>query len=248
MRSIYSARNGIIAQQTRLDTIGNNLANINNEGFKKSRIDFEDCLYQTIRRVEQPQDDLNLRMGHGTKVGATTRLFTQGKLLMTGNNTDIAIDGKGFFAIENPNGVVQYTRSGTFAVDRDGFLVDGGDGSYVLDSNYDRIYVANTNFGCATNGALTVNGEETVSIGIFDCMNPQGLELVGADRFAVSENSGAMNAANRFTLRQSYVEGSNVELEKEITAMIRAQRALSLAGRALTTADNMDAQANQLRQ
>lgn len=246
MRSIYSARNGIMAQQKRVDNISNNLANINNEGYKKTRIDFEDCLYQTIRRVEQPQDDLNLRMGHGTIIGATTRIMDEGKLIMTGNNPDLAIEGDGFFAVENSNGNIQYTRSGAFNVDSEGFLVCS-DGAYVLDDNYDRIYVADSEFICSSDGSILVNDEMTARIGIYNCINPQGLTAVGADRFEVSENSGPMGAEDNFKISQGYVEGSNVEMEREITALIRAQRALSLAGKALRTADEMDAQANQLR-
>lgn len=246
MRSIYSARNGILAQQRRVDNIANNLANVNNEGFKKTRIDFEDCLYQTIRRVELPQDDLNLRMGHGTIVGATTKIFDQGALNMTDKSSDIAIEGDGFFAIQNPTGEIVYTRDGTFNVDSEGFLVCS-DGAYVLDENYDRIYVADSKFTCGVGGNLTVEGEAGATIGIFNCINPQGLEAVGADRYRVSENSGAMEAEDNFKLRQGYKEASNVDYGTEVTQLIRAQRALSLAGKALTTADEMDAQANQLR-
>lgn len=247
MRTIYSARNGMMAQQKRIDVISNNLANINNDGFKKTRIDFEDCLYQTIRRVQQPQDDLNLRMGHGTIVGATTRLMDAGKLLMTGKSSDIGIEGDGFFAIQNPTGGIQYTRSGSFNIDSEGYLVCS-DGSYVLDNNYDRIYVKNSNFVCGQDGTIAVDNETTTRIGMFNCINPQGLTAVGGDRFEISENSGEMTAVNDgFKLRQGYVEGSNVEMEKEMTNLIRAQRALSLASKALTTADEMDGQANQLR-
>ncbi len=247
MRSIYSARNGIMSQQKRVDNIANNLANINNEGYKKTRIDFEDCLYQTIRRAVLPQDDLNLRMGHGTIVGATTRIMDEGKMLMTGKNSDLAIQGEGFFAVEDPNGNVLYTRDGTFNVDSEGFLV-ASDGAYVLDNNYDRIYVANSKFVCDANGNILADGEFSATIGIFNCVNPMGLESASGDRFAVSDNSGEMVAEDGYQIKQGYAEGSNVEMEKEITALIRAQRALSLAGKALTTADNMDAQANQLRQ
>lgn len=247
MRSIYTARNGMSAQQKRLDVIAHNMSNINTDGFKKSRVDFEDCLYQTIRRVVQPQDDLNLRMGYGTLVGSTTRIMDDGKMLQTGVNTDIAIEGEGFFAIETLAGDVAYTRAGSFSVDSEGFLV-AQDGAYVLDNNNDRIYVANSNFECDAKGNILVDGEVTAVLGVYNCVNPKGLTAVGTNRFVVSDNSGPMEQGENFTLRQGYSEGSNVQLEQEITAMIRSQRALSMASRALQTADNMDAQANQLRQ
>lgn len=247
MRSIYSARNGMIAQQRRLDVIGNNLSNISNEGFKKSRADFQDCLYQTIRRPVLPQDNLNLRMGHGTIIGSTTRIMDAGKMIQTGQNTDIAIEGKGFFAIETQDGGPVYTRDGTFKADAEGFLV-AQDGAYVLDNNYDRIYVGDSNFECDNNGNIMVDGQVSAVLGVFNCNNPKGLTAVSGDRFAISDNSGNMEQSQGHIVRQGYSEGSNVELEKEMTAMIRAQRALSLASRAMTTADNMDAQANQLRQ
>ena len=246
MRSIYSARNGMIAQQRRVDTIANNLANINNDGFKRTRMDFEDCLYQTMSRVIQPQDDLDMQMGHGTIVGATTKIMDAGNLLMTESTTDLAIEGDGFYAIESTTGEIVYTRNGSFSVDGAGFLVCS-DGSYVLDENYDRISVGTSRFTCGMSGEITVDGRQITRIGIFNCINPQGLEAVGTDRFAVSANSGDMVAENNFKIRQGYLEGSNVKMEEEVTLLIRAQRALSLASKALTTADEMDAQANQLR-
>lgn len=246
MRSIYSARNGMIAQQSRVDTIANNLANINNDGFKKTRMDFEDCLYQTMARVIQPQDDIDMQMGHGTIVGATTKIMDAGVLTMTEADTDLAIEGDGFYAVENPTGEIVYTRNGSFSVDAQGYLVCA-DGAYVLDENYDRINIGSATFTCGVSGAITVDNQVVANLGIFNCINPQGLEAVSTDRFMVSANSGDMVAEDNYKIRQGYLEGSNVKMEEEVTLLIRAQRAMSLASKALATADDMDEKANQLR-
>ncbi len=247
MRAIYTAKNGLISQQERIDTIGNNLANVNTTGFKSTRIDFQDCLYQTIGRVIQPQDDMNMQMGHGTIVGASTMYFTQGKLLQSGLNTDIAIEGDGFFAVQTPSGQVQYTRDSHFSVDVDGSLV-ANDGSYLLDTEGNRITGLDSNFVCETNGNIVLDGQVVATVGIFDCQNQMALTPSGGNRYVESENSGAMELQTQgYDLRQGVYESSNVDLATEMSNLVRAQRALSLSSRALTTADEMESQAINIR-
>ena len=289
-QSMFSAAGAIRAQQDRVDTIANNLANINTYGFKNVRTDFEDMLYDDMKLV-QPAATGTVIQGNGAMVGFQNRSFKQGSLVETGNPLDVAINGSGFFAVMTPQGTIKYTRNGNFfascentgETDERGnlvetlFLVDS-EGSYVLDSNGARIklekapkqviiaadgtimYATESGENGDTVAAAAEAGKEQTEtdtglieepivqkLAVLDFKNPKGLIAVGGTYFEPSENSGDAEAADVYTVEQNMLEGSNVDMAQEMTRLMRAQRALSFAARALTTADEMDAQTAQLR-
>ncbi len=253
IQSTYTARGGLIAQQQRLDIIANNMANLSTTAYKAVRADFKDALYQTMVRPVQPQDGLNLQKGTGVLLGATTRDFTQGTPQMTGGALDLMLSGDGFFALQDIDGETAYTRDGTFGLsveDGGNFLVTG-DGRYVLDKNGQPINIKDTStddLSIQADGTMlnTATGEELGQLGIFTFVNRQGLLANSGNRFEPTESSGEAIESTA-TVRQGYLESSNVDLASEMVRMIRTQRVFSLTSRALTTADQMDSEANQIR-
>lgn len=254
IQSTYTARSGLIAQQQRMDTIANNMANLSTVGYKSVRADFKDALYQTMVRPQQPQDGLNLQKGVGTLLGATTRDFVQGTPQMSGGALDLMLSGDGFFAVQDINGDTLYTRDGSFSLSVQGeaskFLVTG-DGRYVLDTNGQPIDLKDTptsDIAFKEDGTIwrVSTGEQLGELGIYTFMNRKGLEAASNNRFRQTDASGEPIESTA-AVRQGYLESSNVDLAGEMVRMIRAQRAFSLSSRALTTADQMDSEANQIR-
>lgn len=248
MRSTYTAANGLQAMQKRFDTIGSNLSNLNTIGYKAVRMDFEDMLYQTLLRPVQPQAEDNLRMGHGTSVGGTVRYMGGGPILESNNNTDLALEGDGFFAVQGEGGQVYFTRDGSFRIDELGQLVNGK-GHFVLDINGNRIVPGSTNFSVGLDGVVNVDNQDIAVIGVFNCNNPKGLLSVGRNYFTPSASSGNMQlAGDGYRVRQSCYEGANVDMGQEFSYLIRTSRAMTMISRAMQTADEMDGKAVQLRQ
>ncbi|MDL2237824.1 flagellar hook-basal body protein [Christensenellaceae bacterium OttesenSCG-928-K19] len=240
MQGTYTAALGIYSQQQRLDTIANNISNVNTLGFKNSRADFKDALYRQMQRPEDPQT-LNLLKGHGTVVSGFVQSFSQGQM-MDGTETNFYIEGQGFFAVQNAAGETLYTRDGSFVRDNDGYLVTSGTGYYVLDTNGQRIAFP-ADVQCSTNGSLFIGESETpyTQLQVVDFPNRQGLEAVSNNMYMVSDASGAPRAAaTDIKIHQNTLEGSNVELADEFSRMIRASRIFQLCSRALSTADSMD--------
>lgn len=245
-QAIFTAKSGIRSQQTRLDVIGNNLANVNTVGFKTVRVDFKDAIYQTLRRPVQPQDELNLELGHGTLVGATYRDFRVGQVQVTNNITDIMLTGDGYFAVETASGETQYTRNGALALsnEEDGLYLVTGYGAYVLDTNGERIAIPGSSTELVIDQqGLVSNGSEdppVAQIAVYRFDNMPGLQAVGESNFIPSVISGEPKlVSGEDIVRQGAIEMSNVELANEMTRMIRTQRAFQLSSRALTTADQM---------
>jgi len=251
------AASGLRNQQYRIDTLANNVSNANTHGYKNSRLDFKDSLYTngiTPGPARNPQE--NQQKGHGLMVTAITRDFKPGILERTERNLDFAIEGEGFFAFQNQNGDIVYGRSGAFNLSVEGagtFLVNG-QGMYVLDENENRIQVpfGATSITSAANGAIVFtdgNGNELgdATIGMFTFRNLKGLESVGDSMFSQTPASGERRLSESAALRQGVLEGSNVNLSEEMTRLIRTQRAFQLASRALTTADEMEGIANNMR-
>lgn len=243
MQGTYTAATGIASQQKRIDTIANNLANANTAGFKASRMDFKDALYQNMQRVEQPQDALNMRKGHGTLVSGVKRIFTPGQFLQTERELDCYIDGDAFFMVQSPAGENYYTRDGSFAKSSqaDGEYLVTLDGYYVLDQNGQRIRLQGTKVEISANGGIS-EGEgaaEYANLGLFSFPNQEGLVAVSGNRYAVSGASGQPAAADAEVIQRA-LEGSNVNLADEFSNLIRASRAMQLASRALTMSDEMD--------
>ena len=252
MRSLHIARTGLDAQQTQLDVISNNLANVSTTGFKKSRAVFEDLLYQVIRQPgaqssQQTQLPSGLQLGLGVQTVATERIFNQGNLQSTGNSLDVAISGRGFFQILMPDGTTAYTRDGSFQVDSQGQLVTAS--GYPVQPNItipqDALTVAIGRDGTVSvtqPGATAPNNLGQIQLASF--VNTAGLQSLGENLFAETAASGAPQANIPGTnglglLNQAMVETSNVNVAEELVNMIVAQRAFELNSRAITTSDQM---------
>jgi len=251
------AASGLRNKQLRLDSIAHNVANTNTHGYKNARLDFKDSLYTngiTPGPARNPQE--NQQKGHGLLTNAITRDFKPGIIERTERELDFAIEGEGFFAFSNPAGGIFYGRSGVFhrSVEAGGTFLVNGQGLYVLDVNEDRIELP---FGTSTvasdvDGTLRfLDGNNnllgTATLGLFTFRNLKGLESSGDTMFSETGVSGERRPAENILLRQGVLEASNVSLGDEMTRVIRTQRAFQLASRALTTADDMEGIANNMR-
>jgi flagellar basal-body rod protein FlgG len=260
LRSLWTAATGMIGQQYNIDTISNNLANVNTTGFKKSRAEFQDLLYQTMRPAGMTnnmgtQYPTPIEIGHGAKLSSTQKSFIQGNLVATGNPLDLAIQGEGFFAVQNPNGEVSYTRDGSFKVD--------GSGNMVTSNGYMIVPAVSlpqdtTSVVVRENGdiVVSVNGSaETQVIGqvkLTKFINPAGLESLGGNLFKETEATGeaveGVPGSEGFgTLAQNSLEASNVTVVEEMVGLITAQRAYEINAKAVTTSDQMLSTANNLK-
>lgn len=250
MRSLWTAATGMVAQQTHIDVLSNNLANVNTQGFKKSRAEFEDLMYQTMQIAGAVNSAGNriptgMQVGLGVKPVTVHKFFSQGTFQNTGNPLDVAIEGRGFFRVDQ-NGQEAYTRAGSFELDSDGRLVTSQ--GYALQPEFvvppETSSVVITEQGHFS--ALDKNGVELagVDVPIYDFINPPGLNAVGKNLYLETEGSGAAVEGtpgnDQFgTLSQGYLEGSNVELVDEMVGLIVGQRAYETNSKAMTTSDSM---------
>ena len=251
------AASGLRNQQLRIDTVSHNVANANSHGFKNARLDFKDSLYKTnITPGPARSPDENQQKGHGVMLTAITRDFKPGNLERTERELDFAIEGDGFFSLENPGGGLSYTRNGVFnlSVEAGGTFLVNGQGLYILDENGARINIpaGTTSIQADVDGTLRFNSHDvvlgTARLGIFTFRNLKGLELTGNANYVPSPAAGERIQANdTVTVRQGILEASNVNLAEDMTRLIRTQRAFQLASRALTTADEMQGVANNMR-
>lgn len=266
MRALWSAGSGMLAQQLNVDVIANNLANVNTTGFKKSRIEFKDLLYETLRRpdVYQPGqgNPVGLQVGHGVKSSSTFRVFTTGNLQQTGNTFDLAIDGDGFFMVERPDGSRAFTRDGSFKLSIDGsdrYLVTS-EGYYVLSADEDYISIPEdvTDISISESGTITGKDssgaiQEIGTIALVRFLNPEGLLAIGNNLFEQTGASGeyilrATPEEPGFgSILQSFLELSNVQVVEEMVNLIVAQRAYEINTKAIQAADEMLGEANNLR-
>lgn len=256
MRALYSAASGMIAQQLNMDTIANNLANVNTYGFKKSRAEFQDLLYNTIRGATA-QVPTGMQIGVGVRPSSITTITTGGNLVQSDNPTDMAITGAGYFRLVNPvnDAVPYYTRDGSFKLDAEGYLVnadglrlDGVDplpqGAHELDINAEGAVKYRD-----ANGELVDTGQR---IQLYTFANPSGLTRLGRNLLLQSEASGEAAGGDagvegRGTINQRYLESSNVQIVDEMVSMITAQRAYEVNTKAIQSSDEMMGQANQLK-
>jgi flagellar basal-body rod protein FlgG len=252
IRSLWISKTGLEAQQTQMDVISNNLANVSTNGFKKSRAVFEDLLYQTIRQPgaqssQQTQLPSGMQIGTGVKPVATERIFTQGNLQQTSNNTDIAINGSGFFQILMPDGTTNYTRDGSFQVSSTGQLVTAS--GYVIQPAITIPATAQT-VTVAADGVISVTLPNTVAVTqvgqlqLATFINPAGLSAKGENLYAETAASGAPNTVNPGSngagvLAQGFVETSNVNVVEEMVNMIQTQLAYEINSKAISTSDQM---------
>jgi len=252
------AASGLRNQQTRIDTIAGNVSNTNTVGYKNARLDFKDSLYTTgitPGPPRTPAPDGNQQKGHGLMLNAITRDFKQAHIERTERELDFALEQEGFFAFTDPNGEIIYGRNGVLnlSVEENGIFLVNGQGLYILDVNENRIEVPFGTHRIAgdPDGTLRfISGDEELgnaTIGIFTFRNVMGLELLGNSTYRATASSGERRPAEYAVLRQGCLEGSNVNLAEEMTRLIRTQRAFQLSSRALTTADEMQGIANNMR-
>lgn len=259
IRSLWIAKTGLDAQQTQLDTISHNLANVATNGYKRSHAVFEDMLYQNMRQAggqstQQTMLPTGLQIGTGVRPVATSRIFTQGNLQQTGNQLDLAINGNGFFPVQLPDGTQAYTRDGSFRIDAEGQLVSPN--GYPLAPPI-ALPAATQSITIGLDGIISaqVSGQATpVQIGqiqLATFVNPAGLDPRGQNLFTETAASGTpivgqpgINGAGE--LSQGYVETSNVNVVEELVAMIQTQRAYEINSKAIQTSDQMLARLTQL--
>ncbi|MCP1572085.1 flagellar basal body rod protein FlgG [Herbaspirillum rubrisubalbicans] len=259
IRSLWISKTGLDAQQTQLDVISNNLANVSTNGFKRSRAVFEDLLYQTVRQPgaqssQQTQLPSGLQIGTGVRPVATERIFTQGNVNQTNNDKDLAIQGNGFFQILLPDGTTAYTRDGSFQTDNQGQLVTSS--GYTLQPPI-TVPLNTTKLSVGRDGTVSImqaGSTATTQIGTIQVatfINPAGLESRGENLYVETAASGTPNPNTPGTngagaLWQGYVETSNVNVVEELVNMIQTQRAYEINSKAITTSDQMLAKISQL--
>jgi len=259
IRSLWTARTGLEAQQTQLDVISNNLANVSTNGFKRARAVFEDLLYQTLRQpgaqsTQQTQISSGLQIGTGVRPVATERIHTQGSLQQTGNALDVAIQGEGFFQIQMPDGTTAYTRDGAFQLDNQGQIVTASgyplSPAIIIPSDTVSITIGKDGTVSVLQGGQSAPTQVgTIQIASF--VNVGGLQSAGENLYLETASSGTPTPNTPGTngvgvLNQNYVEGSNVNVAEELVQMITTQRAYELNSRAIQTSDAMLGRLTQL--
>lgn len=252
IRSLWIAKTGLDAQQTNMDVIANNLANVSTNGFKRQRAVFEDLLYQTMRQPgaqssEQTTLPSGLQIGTGVRPVATERLHSQGNLSQTNNSKDIAIKGEGFFQVQMPDGTNAYTRDGSFQIDQNGQLVTAGgfqvQPAITIPANALSMTVGRDGIVSVTLQGQTAT-QQVGQLTLTTFINNSGLESVGENLYQETASSGAPNETTPGLnggglLYQGYVETSNVNVAEELVNMIQTQRAYEINSKAVSTSDQM---------
>ena len=258
LRALYSSASGMQSQQMNLDVISNNLANVNTTGFKKSKIEFQDLLYQTARQPGAEQGGGNqlptgLQIGHGSMPVATSRIFTMGDMAHTGERLDVAVQGDGFFEVQQPDGSRAYTRDGAFKTASDGrFTTSDG---LVLQGGFQPVPAGTTSISISPTGEVTTsgaNGNQNFRVQLVRFANPAGLESIGRNLYRETGASGTAETGNPGengygSLQQGYLEMSNVKVVEEMVNLIIAQRAYEVNAKSVQAADEMMQLSNNLR-
>jgi flagellar basal-body rod protein FlgG len=260
MRTLSIASTGMLAQQTNVEVISNNIANINTTGFKRARADFQDLLYQASRRqgavsAEGVIQPAGIELGLGVRNVATTRNHSQGSLTSTGNTFDLALEGRGFFQVTMPDGTTAYTRAGNFQVNAEGTLVtaDGyqvNPGIAVPQNTKDIVINKSGQVLAYVEGAVEPQDLGRLSLSNFT--NEAGLEAMGDNLYRATPASGdpvdGLPGDPGFaSIRQGFLEGSNVSIVQEITSLITAQRAYEMNSKVVEAADQMSQTTNNIR-
>lgn len=251
-QALWVAKTGLDAQQTRMSVISNNLANVNTTGFKRGRASFEDLLYQNVRQVgaqssQNTQLPSGLSLGTGVRTVATEKLFTQGNLVQTGNNLDVAVQGRGFFRVLMPDGTEAYTRDGAFKLDNTGQLVTSN--GYVVQPPI-TVPSGAQSVTIGSDGVVTAKLPGSASptqigtLQLADFVNRGGLQPIGQNLYLESAASGAPSTGNPGlnglgTVQQGSLETSNVNVVEELVNMIETQRAYEMNSKAISTNDQM---------
>lgn len=272
VRALWAGATGMIAQQQNVDTIANNIANVNTTGYKTEVNEFKSLLYQTLQTrttsANGEQKPVGAQVGLGTRSAAITSQFTQGALLESESNTALAINGKGFFSVRAEDGECYYTRDGNFNWSLGGnntLMLTDADGRVVLNTQGNPIQINRDNYIVSkieidADGALWYpnanNNMERIAnmqVGTWQFQNPKGLTKMGDNLYRVSDASGAaLNEATNANLeksqiRQGYIEGSNVQVADEMVNLIIAQRAYEMNSKVIQASDTMMQEANELR-
>ena len=260
MRALGIAATGMQAQQTNVEVISNNIANVSTTGFKRSLAEFQDLLYQSAARVGTASSEQGTMLPTGSQIGlgvrsaGVTRVLTQGSLTQTDNPLNVAIDGRGYFGVKLPNGDTAYTRDGTFNYSSTGQIVTSQgypiEPSLTVNAKATSVTINQTGQVIETlpNGKQNTVGQ----LQLFQFPNEAGLEAQGGNNFLQSEASGdpvqgLPNDPGFGTIRQGYLESSNVNVVQEITSLIQAQRAYELNSKVIEAADQMLQTTNQVR-
>lgn len=259
IRSLWTAATGMVAQQLEQDVIANNLANVNTVGFKKSRADFQDLMYQLITKSGSEtsagnQLPVGIEVGLGVKPMATQKIFTQGDYQQTGNQFDLAIEGNGFFQIENV-GRTSYTRAGNFKINKDGLLCNSEGLKLVPNVTIPPgtvVFTVDSGGTCTASDNMGLPLGGSVQIQLANFPNPAGLTSLGRNLYDQTEGSGAAVIGNPDedglgTISQRYLEMSNVSVIDEMVKMIVGQRAYEINSKAIQTADSMLQLINNLK-
>jgi len=252
INSLWIAKTGMEAQQTQLDVISHNLANVSTTGYKRANAVFEDLIYQNLRQVgsdttEQSQLPTGLHLGLGVRTVATSRSFAQGSLQQSGNSLDVAIKGNGFFQINQADGTLAYTRDGSFQVDSQGRLVTAAG---LTVANGITIPITAQSVSISATGAVSVvvpgsaTPQTVGTIALANFINPAGLEPTGQNLFVETAASGQPQTGTpgtngMGTVMQSFLETSNVNVVQELVTMIQTQRAYEMNSKAVQTSDQM---------
>jgi flagellar basal-body rod protein FlgG len=259
IRSLSIAKTGLDAQQTQLDVVANNLANVGTTGFKRSRAVFEDLLYQNLRQSggqtsDQTRMPSGLQVGTGVKVVATERIHSQGNPVKTDNPKDMAINGLGFFQVLMPDGTTSYTRDGSFQTDQAGQLVTASgypvQPAIAIPQNATSLTIGRDGTVSVTQAGNTAS-IQVGQIQLATFLNPAGLQSNGENLYSETDSSGAANQSapgqnGAGILNQGYVEASNVNVVEELVNMIQTQRAYEINSKAVQTSDQMLAKLAQM--
>lgn len=259
MNSLNISKTGMQAQQTQLDVISHNLANVSTSGFKRGTAIFEDLIYQNLRQAggntsEQSELPTGLQIGLGVRTVATARTYTQGNLQQTSNSLDVAINGGGFFQIEMPDGTTAYTRDGAFQVNSQGQLVTSSGyrvlGGVTIPADARSVTIGADGVVSVISGASTAP-QQAGTIDLATFINPAGLEPRGQNLFTETLASGNPTTGTPGTeglgqVMQGYLEGSNVNVVQELVNMIQTQRAYEMNSKAIQTSDQMLQRLSQL--
>lgn len=259
INSLWIAKTGMTAQQTNLDVISHNLANVSTNGFKRNNAVFEDLIYQNLRQVGAQNDEQNqlptgLHLGLGVRTVATSRTFTQGSLQQSNNSLDVAINGNGFFEVNLPDGTIGYTRDGSFQLDAQGRMVTSSGlpvaNGITVPPNAIKVSISADGIVSAT---LPGNPapQQLGNIAMSSFVNPAGLEPVGQNMYKESAASGQPQQGQPGTnglgfIKQGFLEASNVNVVEELVTMIQTQRAYEMNSKAISTSDQMLAKLSQL--
>ena len=259
MRSLWISKTGMEAQQTQLDTISHNLANVSTNGYKRSHAVFEDLMYQNLRQAGANSTDqttlpTGLQLGLGVRAVATSRSFAQGSLQQSSNPLDVAISGQGFFEVQMPDGTTGYTRDGSFQVSATGQIVTNN--GHTVQPGI-TIPAAATSITIGSDGTVSVTlptqatPQAVGKLPLANFVNPAGLDPKGQNIYVETAASGTPNAGTAGQnglglLQQGFVETSNVNVVEELVGMIQTQRAYELNSKAIKTSDDMLARLTQL--